>query len=791
MRPYFAIVIDSFREAIASRTLWLLLVLISLALLVIFPLTYTETRTTELQKPDVHNWDGFVAALLEGKDQGKTKPKPANHIWNLLGEEGQKHLTQYKPLPNMPNLSDISDYDKAIQDVRHDINKLFAREDFVDDKSWSGVPISNEGRELRRQARKSEEAGKKLPEEDLVRLSRVYLEAAFPSVIKESEPTSFQMVYALYGEFGDPFPINRTTFQQGIMEVLPWFIDKFVLSIGLLIAILVTASIIPQTFEPGSLHLLLSKPLFRSLIFLTKFLGGCAFVLVSATYLFVGLWLFFGTRLGLWEPRLLWCIPIYGFVFAVYYSVSALAGIWWRNSIVSIMMAILFWGVCYMVGMGKQVMEGSVNRGKLVAVQNSPIGPIAKDGGNQVVLWNEPTKSWQPIFLTKEMVQQRAFLSALGAMPRSVGPLYVPQFKQLVAARQSLSNGRIVLNAATEGDNWRAQEFTAPPSDPQGIFFGPGDAVVLITSDGIYQIEKKLEEQPDAPKILGMSLALTGSGLKRLGPNKSSISFNDASHSYSPESGLWIYNRGNIWHGNFDSAKPARGNGKAAALRLTEVGSATLFDKDRQRATIAATTKAVLIAREEGEVTIVDPTSLAPTFIFPLSRDAKPTAAAADEATQQFFILASSGHLWTYDPTKNSVAATPVSGQGNISGISTVEDGKLMVIDRTNRVNSYQIANWKVEKTYAGASNMYAMVYDRGIQPFYTLFPKPGEMYKPIKHLLTPPKVVKKVTTKRPRGLARILKARVDDPWQPIWSSGLFLVVMLAIGCIYIEWQEF
>lgn len=787
MRPYLAIVVDSFREAIASRTLWLLLALITLALLVVFPLTYRETRTTDLQLRDVSNWDALASALKAGKDESKSTP--AKHLWTLYSDPVKQRISNFKPLSKNPSPSDRMEYDQAVHQLRDDLNELFSNNKFINDRAWAGLDIPDEGRELRRQLRKNEETQTPLTSEEQRRLSRIYFEAGFPGIVNASEPTSLQMVYALYGDFGDPVSISKTIFHKAIMAVLPWFIDKFVLSIGLLVAILVTASIIPQTFEPGSLHLLLSKPLTRSLIYATKFFGGCAFVLLSATYLFVGLWLFFGLRLSLWEARLLWCIPIYGFVFAVYYSVAAFAGALWRNTVVSIMVAVLFWGTCYLVGMGKQVMEGSVTRGKLVTVQDSEIGPIAKDGGNQILLWNEPTKSWQPIFFTKEMIQGRAVLSAFNAIPKAIGPIYVPEFKQLVATRQSITSGRVVLTAATPNNSWRALEFDVPPSDPQEFFLGPSNAVVIVGVDGIYQIEKKLEEQQEAPKIFGFSLPFNNNNtpLKRLGPEKAT-SFSDAAVSYAPGSGLWVYSRGSIWHANLNTSKP----GRTSSLRVEEVGLATLFEKDRQKASIAATTKAVLIAREEGEITILDSTSLAPTFTFPLWRDAKPIAAAADEATQQFFILANNGHLWTYDFTKGNVAATPVSGQGNISGISSVKDGKLMVIDSSSRVNTYQIANWKVEKTYTGASNMYAIVYDRGILPFYTVFPKPGEMYKPITQLLTPPKSTKPEPGRQRRGLQRLISStRSDNPWQPIWSSGLFLVVMVVAGCIYMEMQEF
>ena len=53
MRPYLAIIKDSFREALASRVLWVLLALITVTLLAFAPLTYREEATVGLRERDV------------------------------------------------------------------------------------------------------------------------------------------------------------------------------------------------------------------------------------------------------------------------------------------------------------------------------------------------------------------------------------------------------------------------------------------------------------------------------------------------------------------------------------------------------------------------------------------------------------------------------------------------------------------------------------------------------------------------------------------------------------------
>ena len=60
MRKYFAVVKDSFREALASRVLWILLLLVTLLLAAVAPLGYREVLTFRLRDSDVQTWPDFM-----------------------------------------------------------------------------------------------------------------------------------------------------------------------------------------------------------------------------------------------------------------------------------------------------------------------------------------------------------------------------------------------------------------------------------------------------------------------------------------------------------------------------------------------------------------------------------------------------------------------------------------------------------------------------------------------------------------------------------------------------------
>ena len=84
MRPYFAIIKDSFRAALASRVLYVLLIFITLLLLVIAPLHIRETLDWQLTERGL-NSQGIAKALVER--QGKPNEAVMTRIWELLPDE--------------------------------------------------------------------------------------------------------------------------------------------------------------------------------------------------------------------------------------------------------------------------------------------------------------------------------------------------------------------------------------------------------------------------------------------------------------------------------------------------------------------------------------------------------------------------------------------------------------------------------------------------------------------------------------------------------------------------------
>ena len=196
-------------------------------------------------------------------------------------------------------------------------------------------------------------------------------------------------------DFGPMIQLPAESATELRVAALAWFMDHVIDFIvgffGIFLAIIVSAGVIPETYRSGSVDLLLSKPLNRPVLFLAKYIGGCAFVLMNICYLITGLFLVVGLRWGLWEARILIAIPVFLFYFMILFSVTALIGLLSRRTVLSIFVTILFWGSCILVASSKQTME------RLLPLADGLEGPrmISPEGESEAP---QADAFWQSIY---------------------------------------------------------------------------------------------------------------------------------------------------------------------------------------------------------------------------------------------------------------------------------------------------------------------------------------------------------------------------------------------------------
>ncbi len=134
-----------------------------------------------------------------------------------------------------------------------------------------------------------------------------------------------------------------------------YLIEKYLINgagawLLLAVSVVVTAGFVPNMLGKGTIDLLVSKPVSKPFVLVSKYLGGLTFVLVITTLAALGVWAALGLRTGLWSPNFLLTIPILTFYFAVLYAVSTLAAVLTRNSLVAILATLAAWAVFWAVG---------------------------------------------------------------------------------------------------------------------------------------------------------------------------------------------------------------------------------------------------------------------------------------------------------------------------------------------------------------------------------------------------------------------------------------------------------
>lgn len=384
IRPYVAVILDSFHAAFASRILWVAFLAIWIVLGCLAPIGYREDFTTTFRIRDFENGTRMKAMLASSLADPASQPPAVAKIAQATPQELQRQLER------------VGEGDEVrihLQLLADALNDLLDRDDWYDEEAWRGTTRLRERRELESVASEDLDLSQRR------RLARLRIEAALPGVFESRSARSILLTYAGW-DFPASFAIDKTQFAALINQwVVPTIINWLLGFVVIFLGILVTASIVPDMLEPGSLHLLLSKPVSRTMLLLSKFAGGCVFVFLCVTQLVVGLWLIAGWRLDVWNARMLWCIPVSVFLFAVFYSVSVLAGLRWRSPILAIGITCIFGAVCLTVGVIGGLFDTLISgpaRIRHLAVSGNEI--LASTAGGGLIRFDAESNRWVDIF---------------------------------------------------------------------------------------------------------------------------------------------------------------------------------------------------------------------------------------------------------------------------------------------------------------------------------------------------------------------------------------------------------
>lgn len=799
MKPYLAILIDSFWEAIGNKVLWALLLGWSVVLIGIAPFGYITENSYRFSSFDIKD---HKSALERLSDAARGKGDPAL----------QRVVSQMSP-EFAETLSELDDPDssefKSVKPSKlaRELNKVLDSTELYDEAAFP-MPRSERRRENLESLLKTSPAS--MSDIDREELNRELLQLALP---KEINRSLGEQVWVGYGSFklGEPLPISR----RRINEYIEPFVLQIVIKLGLgvlavMVAIVVTSPIIPDTFRSGSLSLLLSKPISRVLLYLAKFFGSTVFVLVNISFVLTALYFIAGTRFGFWNAGLLACIPLLMFVFVIFYSVSALAGLFWKNAIVCVVATMVFWLFCFVLG---AVYSGMTNAFE-VERQLSKIVPVgdsvlAVNGRGSLQVWNSEYSVWQP-----------AAEGASGRRSRTFGPFYdeasgrvlVKRFPQGGFGSVPRNMSIIDVNRAAESDDEPGEEESedgissvedARTKDRWATDLGPeipanlfrllrvGDDILAVCRTKIYRIELAKVQIADQakPGFFGMDVPwLKEDKFQDVTPPGLSIDRNTTASVTADGKGIVLYSSGNIDHIRFAEGKAEIAASASVISKADDENEEEGEGSDgTEAASVLLNDSYCVLARDGLPITLLDG-NLKPLADVPLPAEQRVRSIAWQPGSDKVSVVTHTGEFLSLDCGDKKITQFSLPlGSTDITCASWISTDQVWVGAKPNSAYLIDVSQNKVVQSNVPRASVWELAFRWIVKPAYYANPKPAALDDATTYLLS---------GKKSQDLAIVTNnletAQVElDIWQPILTNLCFVCVMLAIGCIFVVRSEF
>jgi WD40 repeat protein len=777
MKPYFAILIDSFNEAVASRMLWILFAAWTLILVGIAPFGYVEEKTFELRPQELKDATGFLKQL-EAAREGKGSASQ-QRIASMLSEESVESIKSFNAKTEEEKRPVRRD---AIKSLIDSLNEVLKKKDLYAADAWPTADKRSNMKDLISQGTEN------LGEDEVQELNRRLLENSYSAFIQPANGDGLWLGYAGFKLF-DQLPVSRRQANQ-FVEL---FAFSAIIKIGLgviavFVAIIITSSLIPDMLQAGSLHLLLSKPISRALLFLSKFFGGSVFILLNITYLLIGLYFIAGWRFGIWNEGLLAIIPVITFVFIIFFSVSALAGVIWKNAIVSVVLTILFWLACFVVGAVRGGFQPWVERFPQVVNLSENQGELlASTEAGQLRVWNKDKADWEG-----------AVSNDFDPGRKVVGPVFLADSKQVVFAEAGRggmgfrgARGNLTIVDLQEETSEKEKEKAKPrdfrwdseigPEVPEGmrqVLPWRGTMLVLAES-GIFRLDpKKLELAESVPtSFLGFSIpkVATVTPFEKVTSPTWSSERPDFMTITPDGNQVWLYHRGEleqlVWEEkSFESKQVAKLEGDKNLIGLVAVSASKgLLVRENELPKVFDLNKADVFQEVAGAKIE------APRQLWYLGE------------SEQFVVVYQDGEVGLIDAATLKYTRPNLAGQGKASAVCVSEGGNLLVAHSVRSISKWDLKNSTVVDSKVSPRTTVQWIYDFIINPIYIVNPKPAALDETTAYLLqgTDTLGISLNTTDVEQSRDKI------DPWTPLWTNAIFVVVMLTISCLYFVRQEF
>ena len=493
MTPYLAVLKDCFREAIASRILWLLTGLITLVLFVgLAPFTLLEESAARFQRNEFRNGPEFLKYLASLETS--KEPTAAQRVWSRLPDSVRHRLHD-------ANNENVNEQVEVLNAVRGELNGMLNNNDLYDPALWTPRMLTPEAKHLQQRG-----VGN-LSEEERQRLNRLLIDAAFADYIL---PAPGKVLYATWFGYrlGTPLPFEPKQLPLLVNFALAALTTFLAGILGVFIAILVTAPTVPQTFEPGAIDLLLSKPVSRSLLFLTKFFGDfdvhpaqlgvldwrdVAYRRAAVQYL---------ERAALVVHSRL-PVPVHHLLFRLGFDRRHLAK---RDRFGLLHNSVL--GTLLRRRHGQDRGRGDLPRSDAPGRHPSRGGKAAR--GQQVRA--DVRMVDRPQGVGRNFSRPRRDGAGLFFRDRLLGPVYDPKADRLVAIESKPtrfeffgSPGKLLVGPRNQ--DWRRIDSAGTPGGPHSLFIDPQGRIVVVSLTGIFRFEGTGTHEHHPFNVLGIDLA--------------------------------------------------------------------------------------------------------------------------------------------------------------------------------------------------------------------------------------------------------------------------------------------
>lgn len=765
MRPYFAVIADSFRAASSSRVLWVALIGVALLLIAIAPVGYRENAAGTFSPLEIVSSRRLTTTFQEAL--AKATNTPERRIALAFPESLQEEIRQ-------ANVNQEGQRGPRSEDYAEAFNALI-----TDDQSWFDGEAWKSKTQLS-ELRGLNEQGDDLSDSLSERRARLRLEAALRGLLRPRGEKTISLTYAIW-ETPAEFPLSRELFIQSLTTiVVPMLINGLLGYIGIILGILVTSPIMPEMLQPGSLHLLLSKPISRSGLYLAKFFGGCAFMLLCVAPLLAGVWLILGLRFDVWLSGLFYCIPVYLLMFMVYYSVSCLAALRWRSAIVAALVSIAFWVFCGLLGFaGRTTEDVIVEISRLDSVtpidHNEQTFLYSATRNGELMRWDDTDSAWSEVPLPG---LEGNYL---------MGPTALQGGTAVVTKRVVQFGGLQGSNPLVgfDVDNpMRVRRGLQLPSATTTLLTIDGQQLIAAGPQGIQVADRRaVVEGPQDDVDLG---GILGSFLQRFGAASESfqsvlpagVVMQDPMEAVVAGDELVVYSAGLLMR-----LRPAGAGKPWELLGQVEVdGSATA------RTRLAASKDWVVLIRNEEPMRLFDRVSLEKRAERMVDEDREVVQIVGDVEGDRFAIRFSGQEVqWLMPDESLSLVELPAGLSGS-DAESMRFDGKgnLWLAHSIDTVSVIDAGAETVTATYAPRLSTWRRVERYVLSPLLAITPQTGELREEVVRAA----LIGDTTVSFGSGVLEDRSRSELNIARPVSTCLGFTAVLLVIGCVVFVRQD-